>query len=211
MDMQAITQELERQLKNSIALGVFTSGDQEKLVQKKSELVQKLSEIELWPIDFESGKLPFVLVAESGGVGVDERVANLEWNGKPAVVKLDPLAPDDFVTIESVREPDASVYVLVNVDRGKMTLNLAPKDAMELIVKDNRSPLTISEGVAIVTHFPDFLIKNNCFSLLASRHAGDKRVPAIWINGKKQLNLGWCWNGNPHTWLGSASCEMRIG
>ncbi|MGQ0669203.1 MAG: DUF5701 family protein [Actinomycetota bacterium] len=23
--------------------------------------------------------------------------------------------------------------------------------------------------------------------------------------------LGWCWAGNPHTWLGSASCGAGVG
>lgn len=57
----------------------------------------------------------------------------------------------------------------------------------------------------------EFLMKNNCFSLLASRHPGDKRVPAIWINAQKQPNLGWCRVGNPHTWHGSASAGNPAG
>jgi hypothetical protein len=52
------------------------------------------------------------------------------------------------------------------------------------------------------------LRKNKCFSLLASR-CGDKRVPAIWISGKAP-KLGWCWAGNPHSWLGSASAGARL-
>ena len=34
----------------------------------------------------------------------------------------------------------------------------------------------------MLTHFPGFLEKNRCFSLLASR-CGDKRVPAFWLSG----------------------------
>ena len=33
-------------------------------------------------------------------------------------------------------------------------------------------------------------------------------VPAIWISNRAP-KLGWCWAGNPHTWLGSASCSDR--
>jgi hypothetical protein len=61
----------------------------------------------------------------------------------------------------------------------------------------------------LITHFPDILQKNNGFSLLDSR-CGDRRVTALWISGGK-LKLDWCWAGNPHTWLDSASCEYRIG
>jgi hypothetical protein len=42
------------------------------------------------------------------------------------------------------------------------------------------------------------------------RTAGDRRVPALWISGGAP-KLGWCWAGNPHTWLGSASCATRLG
>ncbi|MEI2690845.1 MAG: DUF5701 family protein [Anaerolineae bacterium] len=45
--------------------------------------------------------------------------------------------------------------------------------------------------------------------LLASR-CGDKRVPAFWLS-QNRPKLGWCWAGNPHTWLGSASCAERVG
>lgn len=103
-----------------------------------------------------------------------------------------------------------TLYLLVDIDRGKESINLPPSEAMKIIVGHKRSPLTIDEGIAIVTQYPEFLMENNCFSLLASRIPGNKQVPAIWINGEKRPNLGWCWDGNPHTWLGSASCRYRI-
>lgn len=46
-------------------------------------------------------------------------------------------------------------------------------------------------------------------AILGSR-CGDKRVPALWVSGGHP-RLGWCWAGNPHTWLGSASCAGRVG
>jgi hypothetical protein len=102
------------------------------------------------------------------------------------------------------------VYILADIDRGKQYLIVTPFTAIKQIIQDNRTPLTIYEGIAIVTQYPEFLMKNNCFSLLASRYTGDKRVPAVWLNGNKQPNLGWCWENNPHTWLGSISALIRI-
>jgi hypothetical protein len=134
----------------------------------------------------------------------------MEKDGKNGVTVLRPCTPESFKTIDEILVPSTQVYLIVDIDRGKESLNVTPHDAMQLIKTAQRSPLTIEEGVAIVTHFPEFLMKNNCFSLLASRTGKDKRVPAIWINGKKQPNLGWCWDGNPHTWLGSASCKERV-
>jgi hypothetical protein len=134
----------------------------------------------------------------------------IEREGINGVTKLKPLVAADFAVIDGMEMPASKVYLLVDIDRGRESLNLAPEESLGLIKKANRLPLTIDEGVAIVTVYPEFLMRNNCFSLLGSRHAGDKRVPAIWLNGKNEPNLGWCWNGNPHTWLGSASGKMRI-
>ena len=133
---------------------------------------------------------------------------NILWNNKNGIIKLDPKSPEDFSVIDSITLPEGDVYLLIDVDRGKESLNITPENALKEIISNNRSPLTIDEGIALITHFPDFLIKNNCFSLLASR-SNDQRVPAIWIS-EKQPKLGWCWDRNPHTWLGSASCKERI-
>lgn len=170
-----------------------------------------LPRIEPSKIDVEQGHLPFVIVVTSTFIPAEQRMAVTEKTGKSGITKLFPLQPADFHTIEEVTLPEQSVYLLVDVDRGKESINKPPSEAMKEIVAAGRSPLTIDEGIALVTHYPDFLMKNNCFSLLASRHTGDQRVPAIWINGSQQPNLGWCWNGNPHTWLGSASCRERLG
>lgn len=40
---------------------------------------------------------------------------------------------------------------------------------MTRIQSQNRFPLTIDEKIALVSQFPEFLIKNNCYSLLESR------------------------------------------
>lgn len=162
-------------------------------------------------VDLELGYLPFVIVVKTELVSTDDAMSLVEKDGKGGITKLFPHEPKDFQTIESEIIPDGMAYLLIDIDRGKESINLPPSEGMKIIRKNNRSPLTIDEGVAIVTQFPEFLIKNNCFSLLASRHAGDQRVPAIWINGNKNPNLGWCWDGNPHTWLGSASAKLRIG
>jgi len=86
-------------------------------------------------------------------------------------------------------------------------LNVTPDDALESIISKGRSPLTIDEGLALVTQYPEVLESRNAFSILGSR-CGDRRVPALWLS-KGRPRLGWCWAGNPHSWLGSASCGGR--
>lgn len=161
--------------------------------------------------DLEKGTLPFAVIVKGNLVENKKAMSLVEREGKHGVDVMRPHNPDDFKTIDSVKTPHSDIYLLIDIDRGKDTLNIPPSEALASIYKNKRSPLTIDEGIAILTHFPNFLKKNNCFSLLASRFAGNKRVPAIWINAQKHPNLGWCWDGNPHTWLGSASCAKRIG
>jgi hypothetical protein len=119
-----------------------------------------------------------------------------------------PRKPEDFKTLEQVSIPDGFAYLLTGIDRGRAFLNVTPETALKTLRQENRSPLTINEGITLLTHYPDFLKKNNCFSLLASRYT-DQRVPALWIS-EKRPKLGWCWDRNPHTWLGSASCGARV-
>ena len=47
--------------------------------------------------------------------------------------------------------------------------------------------LTIEEGIALVTHYPEAAARNAGFSLLGSR-CGDRRVPALWISEREHLN-----------------------
>jgi hypothetical protein len=174
-------------------------------------LKNKLSSRVFSKIDLMKGALPFVIVIKSELVRAEKAMTLLRWGKKPGVTKLFPHTSKDFKTIAEVKIPKSAAYLLLDIDRGKKNINLPPNQAMVLIKKAKRQPLTIDEGIAIVAACPEFLIKNNCFSLLASRVPGNQRVPAIWINGQKQANLGWCWDGNPHTWLGSASCKGRVG
>lgn len=210
METKRLYREFDRQVQNLIdknypkMLGLSSDNFRQNLNNLKQSLANRV----LPEIDIENGLLPFVIVVNEDVVDVETMLSMVSLHGKNGIEKLFPLKPTDFHTIDSVEIPPSKYYLMLDVDRGKSSLNIRPKDAMEMIMAQDRSPLTIAEGVALVTHYPDFLMKNNCFSLLASRHADDQRVPAIWIS-EKRPKLGWCWNGNPHTWLGSASCKER--
>jgi hypothetical protein len=157
----------------------------------------------------DDGRIPFVIVVP-GLVSPEQAMHLVELGGKPGFVDMtsaDPL--DRFLPIDGVEIPPASAYLITNVDTGKDMLNVTPDEALTTIREEGRSPLTIDEGIAVLTHFPDVLTTHNAFSLLGSR-SGDRRVPALWLS-KGRPRLGWCWAGNPHTWLGSASCSGRVG
>ncbi|WP_031464585.1 DUF5701 family protein [Sciscionella sediminilitoris] len=122
---------------------------------------------------------------------------------------VDRLLPDveKFAPIEEVGELP-SFYLVSTVERGEEFCGWVPDKAMLTVAERGRTPLTIAEGIALLTTHPELLERNKCFSLGGSR-CGDRRVPALWIS-QKAPKLGWCWAGNPHTWLGMASCGNRL-
>lgn len=205
--------EFDRQLENLIQKGYPKAAgvETEEFIKHIEPLKKRIKKLALPEIDLGKGRLPFVIVIKSDWVPAEKAMALVKRQGKGGYTKMYPREPKDLQTIAGVSIPNGMAYLLVDINRGKDNINMPPDEALGMIEKKNRSPLTIDEGVAIVTHYPEFLMKNNCFSLLASRYNGDRRVPAIWINGEKKAHLGWCWAGNPHTWLGSASCGGRVG
>lgn len=110
--------------------------------------------------------------------------------------------------IDEVRLPHPDAYLLLDVDRGEEFRGVRPEEALPVILGRGRTPLTIDEGIAVVTQAPQLLEKNSCFMLSGSRR-GDRRVPAMWIS-EHAPKLGWCWDGNPHSWLGVASAGSRV-
>lgn len=152
--------------------------------------------------------IPFIIVITSEIVIPERAMTLVSVDGKKGSVAMTPVSPDEFTTIPDVSLPDPSAYLLCDISTGKSTLNVTPNDALKVILQDRRTPLTIDEGVSLMLQYPEILRTHNAFSLLGSR-GSDKRVPAMWISYGKP-RLGWCWAGNPHTWLGSASAGMRL-
>ncbi|MGW6376550.1 DUF5701 family protein [Rhodococcus sp. NPDC055112] len=162
--------------------------------------------------DHGEDHIPFVLVvartAQGASVDAHEAMSRTALGTQQGFADFEPTELAAFRPIESVEVPDGIGYALLNVDTGTEYLNVTPATALTSLTAMGRTGLTVEEGVALITVRPDMLRKNKCFSLLSSR-CDDKRVPALWIS-RRRPKLGWCWNGNPHTWLGSASTADRL-
>jgi Family of unknown function (DUF5701) len=165
-----------------------------------------------------STTVPFVLVVSKRLVTAEQAMSATNLSGKPGFVSADTADVHRFEPIDSVRLPEDDVYLALDLERGDEYLNWSPDEALPDITGRGRTPLTVDEGIALFTHFPETVEKNRCYMLLGSR-CGDRRVPALWISrgtGKDGAarrgapKLGWCWAGNRHTWLGHASCGRRL-
>jgi hypothetical protein len=158
-------------------------------------------------VDIDSGTASVVLVVNTPRLACRVALPLVERDGLRAIERLYPKKPEDFRPTTTAPIPAGEAYLLQGVDRGDVMLNAVPTDAALKLAQQGRSPLTIEEGVALLLQWPHFLQPNRCFMMLGSR-CGDRRVPALWLSSK-QPKLGWCWEGNPHTWLGFASCMSR--
>lgn len=150
---------------------------------------------------------PFAIVVR--GIAHAQMMERVRIDDRAGVVSITGSQPlDAYRPIDGVALPEGP-YVVTGLDSGAATMNVTPDAALAQIRAEARSPLTIEEGLAFVTQHPTALKKGHGFSLCGVR-AGDKRVTALWI-AKEGPKLGWCWAGNPHTWLGSGSCSGRVG
>lgn len=202
--------EFERQVGNLVRLGYpgLSGLDETAFRQLLAPLKEAAAAITPEPPSGDAYHVGFVLVVNRGLVDPEKSVALLTLPGKtkPGVVDRN-YKPGDIARFVPTVDT-ADVYLVTNVERGEEFRNVRPEDATKAIISRNRTPLTIEEGIAFATQFPDALAKNNCFMLAGSR-CGDRRVPALWIS-ENAPKLGWCWDGNPHTWLGTASTESRV-
>lgn len=147
----------------------------------------------------------------------------LEREGKPGFVVEDLTDLADFTPIDVIEVPAAPFYLLNDMQRGDELRNLSPAEALPHILRNGRTPLTISEGISWLLQEPERLEPDHCFMCIASRKPKargglDSRTPALWISGgtgrdgkerKGAPKVGWCWANNRHTWLGFGSAAWR--
>ncbi|QIK65064.1 hypothetical protein G7072_00790 [Nocardioides sp. HDW12B] len=152
----------------------------------------------------------FLLVVTAALVPTVAAVETWRVRGKAGWTDMaDELAGFRPVPEVAVGLPDATAYLLLDVRTGRDTLGVRPSEAQPGILAAGRTPLTIDEGVALVTQRPDVFTTHHAFQALGSR-ADNARVPSFWVS-KGAPRLGWCWWNNPHSWLGAASAAGRRG
>ncbi|WP_377645589.1 DUF5701 family protein [Oryzobacter terrae] len=210
----AATTVVDQQVETLLALGypALAGLTEQAFTDRLAPLRDAAASLPDLPVEPTPGRTPLVVVVTRELVDPELTVPLLRLaprGTRPGVVDRNHgeqgLAP--YRPIAEVELPDPAAYLLLDVDRGEEFLDVRPEEALPVILGRGRTPLTVEEGVAVVTHAPEVLEKNRCFMLSGSRR-GDRRVPAMWIS-ERAPKLGWCWDGNPHTWLGVASTGGR--
>jgi hypothetical protein len=166
--------------------------------------------IENSKFEYGAGKLPFAIVFSSEFLDPELGMMKVLAKGKNGYTEMNPYKPVDFHPI--VKIPEAKVYLIANIETGLDFLNISPANCLVQITQHNHQPLTMEEGVAVSSFFPEIFTDKTNFNAIqmpGSRIPNDQRVPSIWFS-KGAPRLGWCWDNNIHSWLGSASCKHRL-
>lgn len=205
MDVDA---ELDRQVRTLLDLGYADlAGVTEDALRSLCEPLREAARSAAAETDADDLVLPFVLVVKSELVPTVAAVERWSVRGEQGWTDMaDELG--GYRPIDGVDLPADPVYLLLDVRSGRDSLGVPPSQAFDVIIQRGRTPLTIDEGVAVLTQAPDVLDRLHAFQALASR-AANKRVPSFWWS-KGAPRLGWCWWNNPHSWMGSASASARM-
>lgn len=178
--------EFGRQVENLLQKGYpniarVTAEEFTKHIEPLKERINEFATLEKEP---KEGHIPFVIVVKSDLVAREKAMQLVELKDKKGFTAMEVDDIKKFKPIEVIELPKEIAYLVVEIDTGKGTLNITPDEAMKLIKKENRARLSIDEGIALTTHYPEVSKKNNGFSLLGSR-CGDRRVNTLWISGGK--------------------------
>jgi hypothetical protein len=208
--VQLVDRELERQVGRIVETGQLGGGTwtADDLRAAADRLRPALFEATRGLPAATRARIPFVLVLPRAALPPSAAVTTLHVNGHRTTLAKGMDDLDRFAPIDGIDVPEG-LYAAVDVRRGDEYRGRTPEDGLAGIAAERRSPLTLDEGLALVTAHPEALEKNHCFQTPGSR-AGDRRVPGIWLSGRAP-RVGFCWVGNHHTWLGVASCAHRVG
>ena len=155
----------------------------------------------------KEGHIPFIIVVKNEVIAGEKAMPLVELEGKKGYTYPDEDGIKGFEPF-GVEAPNGKAYLAVDIETGKTTLGETPDEAIKKIKSDDRSPLTLEEGVALVTHHPEALKDNHVF-MPGSRHGPDE-VASLWL-GEGRPRLGWNLSDSSRSKWGSASCGSRVG
>ncbi|KFF31893.1 DUF5701 family protein [Bifidobacterium bombi] len=159
--------------------------------------------------DHRDPSVDILLVPTRELVAPDSLIARTSINRMAGFTTMPPRDVASFLQQPGFNPPEGPFYLVIAPHTGTCYVNREPDVARKLIESDERSPLTLEEGLAIATQHPDWLVCKNGFNLLGSR-SSDGRYPSIWMS-QNSPRLGSVWPTSRHTWLGNAYCLARRG
>ncbi|MCG2690815.1 DUF5701 family protein [Candidatus Parcubacteria bacterium] len=207
---EQLLKEFERQVetltgKEYAEAAVMKPDEYKKMFEPLKERIREIAQREK---EMKEGHIPFVIIIKNEVIGGEKAMPLIELEGKKGYTTMSADEIKNFKPIKSVKIPNGKAYLAVDIETGKTTLGKTPDEAIKKIKKEDRSPLTLEEGVALITHHPEIL-KDHYMNLCGSRH-GDGGVADLWLD-EGEPELEWDWANSSNAKWGSASCDSRIG
>jgi len=171
---------------------------EEQFLRCVEPLGREISEIGQVP----DGYIPFLIVIPDRFVPLRKQMAMLRRNGGAPSVSLNPDALKNAEGVVTKPVP----YLIFDVESGAATRGAAPGECVKRFRQEGRCGLTVEEGMALVTHFPETL-GNHYIDLPGSRYYSD-RVPDLWLCDSEPM-LSFSWVDLANALWGSASCGRR--
>ncbi len=216
-----------------------------RLIEKKYHIMAKLSESEFingqiiplkqlldkYDIDttVRENRIPFLVVVPHNVVPLSYQLESVRMvvNKK----KLEYIIkPEWFTNAPGVSTPNKT-YVLIDVETGSAMINTPPKKCVQIFNNEGRFALTIDEGIALITHFPEVL-DNHWLDLpgseLIHKCAGQDAmergqlgslppgfgmttfIPTLYYKYYDNLMLYYINEATETPYSGSASCGQRL-
>ena len=109
-----------------------------------------------------TSSIPWILVVTMVDAELLVPLLHLSGSTEPGVVDRNHgeagLAP--YAPLPTLDIPKGPAYILYGIERGEEFCNVRPEEALPVITGRGRTPLTILEGIALVTHFSEVLEAN---------------------------------------------------
>lgn len=140
------------------------------------------------------------------------------------------IQPEWFENAKGVSTPDKP-YLLLDVENGYAMKNTTPKKCVQSFSDEGRFALTVDEGIALISHFPEVLeshwidlpgsvlihkfvgedvMKRGMLSSLPPAFAKATFVPTLNYLYYNYLRLYYIYEGTETPYSGSASCANRL-
>jgi hypothetical protein len=174
-------------------------------------------------------RIPILIVVPRNIVSLSYQLKSIRESIKDTLLEYI-IQPEWFKNAEGVLTPDKP-YLLLDVETGYEMINTAPKRCVEAFNEAGRFALTMDEGLAIVTHFPEVLAshwvdlpgsklihhlagqdaqRRGASDALPPGFAKTTFVPTLNYKYYNSLRLNYVSEDNETPYSGSASCAQRL-
>lgn len=178
--------------------------------------------------ELRENRIPFLLVVPHDIVSLSYQLESIRKIIKDELEYI--IKPEWFENANGVLTPDKP-YLLIDVETGYAMKNITPKKCVKAFTDEGRLALTIDEGIALITHFPEVLeshwidlpgsklihkcagqdaMERGMLGALPPGFGQATFVPTIYYKYYNSLRLYYINEATETPYSGSASCGKRL-